>query len=315
MSSASAYPADTTLSPSEFSSSVSSGELSHLRRSGYLVLCRPRIAVMTAISVAVGFTLGTETFVEWSAMFSAIFGVVLFVAASSILNQTLERDTDSLMHRTLARPLVTGVIGVNEALIFGTLCALVGFVVLASRVNLLCAVASTATMVIYVACYTPLKRTSILCTTIGAIPGAMPPVLGWIASGASSAAPAFALFALFFVWQFPHFLAIAWIYRSQYARAGLKMLPGSADGRMAGMIALLYAVAFVPISILPRYVGLAGNGYLLSALVLSIGYLGLTIRFAGQRTDLRARQLMLGSLICLPSLLISLVVDFVRMTS
>jgi protoheme IX farnesyltransferase len=143
----------------------------------------------------------------------------------------------------------------------------------------------------------------------------MPAVLGWFAAGGLPGIECLALFAVFFVWQFPHFLAIGWIYRHQYNEAGLKMLPSFSDGgRLTGLIALVYAVAFVPVACLPRFVGLAGSGYLLQALVLSAGYLWLTVRFAISRSELRARRLLAGSLICLPVLLICLVFDFLRLT-
>lgn len=279
-------------------------------------LSRPRIAVMSAVSAAAGFTLASVNGVDWPTMLLAIVGIVCFVAASSILNQVLERATDARMPRTWHRPLVVRQISVLEATLLGVGCAVLGLAVLCLGVNTASGVASLATMLVYVLIYTPLKARSILCTTIGAVPGAMPPVLGWLAAGGNLGVEAAALFAIFFVWQFPHFLAIAWIYRDQYRQAGLKMLPSQTDqGRLAGCIALIYAAAFVPVSCLPRFIGLAGSGYLAAALVLSLGYLWLTLRFALDRTQLRARQLMVGSLLCLPALLIALLADFLRLTS
>lgn len=279
-------------------------------------LCRPRIALMSAISVAAGFTLGSTSSLDWGVMLTAICGIVCFVAASSILNQVLERDTDREMDRTIDRPLATGRMSAREGWMFGISAIVVGSVILMSQVNLWTWVVSFLTMVTYVALYTPLKRLTGFCTTIGAIPGAMPPVLGWLAAGREPGIEAVTLFALFFVWQFPHFLAIGWLYREQYRRAGLKMLPSYDDeGMRAGVLALSYAIAFVPICCLPRFIGLAGTGYLCAALVLSFGYLWLTARFWYRRDDFRAKQLMVGSLLCLPCLLLCLVVDFVRLTS
>ncbi len=286
------------------------------RLAAWQVLCRPRIALMSAISVTVGFVLASVTGVAWSSLIWSVAGVVCFVAASSILNQVLERSTDSLMFRTRLRPLVTEAISVREAVGLGAACAVGGFVILALFVNMTTALSSLTTMLIYVCAYTPMKSRSSLCTTVGAIPGAMPPVLGWLAAGGSFGIEPLALFAIFFVWQFPHFLAIAWIYRDQYQQAGLRMLPSFTDqGRRAGLIAMIYAVVFIPVCCLPRYVGLAGNGYLASALILSLGYLFLTARFSFHRTESAARRLMAGSLICLPVLLLSLVLDFLRLTS
>jgi protoheme IX farnesyltransferase len=182
-------------------------------------------------------------------------------------------------------------------------------------VNPMTSAASLLTMLCYVCGYTPLKRRSEFCTTVGAIPGAMPPVLGWLAAGGTPGIECLALFAVFFVWQFPHFLAIGWIYRRQYEDAGLKMLPSFSDGgRLTGLVAMVYAVAFVPVACLPRFVGLAGSGYLAAALVLSAGYLWLTFRFALSRSEFRARRLLAGSLVCLPVLLVCLVFDFLRLT-
>ena len=286
------------------------------RLSDYARLCRPRIALMTIVSVATGFVLAATTTVDWGVLLAAVTGITAFVAASSILNQAIERKTDSRMSRTADRPVVTGTVSIRESWLLGSIFAVFGAVLLVSSVNFLTAAASAVTMLIYVAAYTPAKRLTSLCTTIGAVPGAMPPVLGWMACRGEAGIEAIALFAIFFVWQFPHFLAIGWLHRADYERAGLKMLPSFTDnGRSAAILALVYAVAFVPVSCLPRFVGLAGPGYLLAALLLSIGYLGLTIHFASNRTDRSAKRLMTGSLICLPCLLLCLVFDYIRLTS
>lgn len=286
-----------------------------VRVADYAQLCRPRIAVLSAVAVSVGYTLASAGSVNWGRLFWTLIGVTCFVAASSTLNQVLERRTDRLMKRTVLRPLASGRLTAAEGWLAGSLMATAGSLILIGFVDSFTWLACCLTMLTYAFVYTPLKSRSSLCTTIGAVPGAMPPVLGWFAAGGNAGWEALALFALFFVWQFPHFLAIGWIYRDQYQRAGLKMLPTYADGgRMTGLIALFYAVAFVPVSVLPRYVGLAGSGYLAAALVLSIGYLILTVRFCAVRTDLRARQLLFGSLLCLPALLGGLLMDFVRLT-
>ena len=286
------------------------------RLSDYLKLCRPRIAVMTAVAVASGFILAAASSIDWAVLLAAVIGVCCFVAASSALNQTLERSTDSRMQRTSRRPLVTGRVQPAEGWLLGAAFAIAGLLILVLAVNVATAVSSFITMLIYVLAYTPAKRFTTLCTTIGAIPGAMPPVLGWMACRGEAGIEALALFAMFFVWQFPHFLAIGWIYRADYRKAGLRMLPSfEDDGRSTGLLALIYAAAFVPVACLPRFVGLAGTGYLMAALLLSIGYLTLTTQFSLNRTDQNARRLMAGSLICLPMLLLCLVVDFIRLTS
>ncbi|MEY3174986.1 MAG: Protoheme farnesyltransferase 1 [Planctomycetota bacterium] len=285
------------------------------RLAEYRQMVRPRILLMSAVAVAAGFILSSTELVDWLLLAIAAPSICLLVAASSVLNQVIEADSDYRMARTTARPLASGRISRREGLLLGSAFAVLGSVLLWTLVNPLTSAASLLTMLCYVCAYTPLKRRSEFCTTIGAIPGAMPPVLGWLAAGGQPGIECLALFALFFVWQFPHFLAIGWIYRQQYSDAGLKMLPSFTDGgRLTGLLAMLYAVAFVPVACLPRFVGLAGSGYLAAALVLSTGYLWLTIRFAFTRSDFRARRLLAGSLICLPVLLVCLVFDFLRLT-
>lgn len=285
------------------------------RLADYRSMVRPRILVMSAVAVAAGFVLGSPEVVDWFLLMVAAPAICLLVAASSVLNQVLEASSDYLMTRTSGRPLASGRISRREGLLFGLVLATSGTTLLWMYVNPVTSAASLLTMLSYVLAYTPLKRRSEFCTTVGAVPGAMPPVLGWLATGAAPGIECLALFAVFFVWQFPHFLAIGWIYRHQYQAAGLKMLPSFSDeGRLTGLIALVYAIAFVPVACLPRFVGLAGAGYLAAALVLSFGYLWLTLRFALSRTELRARRLLAGSLICLPVLLGCLVFDFLRLT-
>lgn len=279
-------------------------------------MARPRILVMSAAAIAGGFVLASPGPLNWLTLLIAIPAICCFVAASSVLNQVIEYRSDRAMARTSNRPVASGRVGLWTAVAFGICLSVVGAVVLWWRVNSLTSIASLLTMLSYVLIYTPLKRRSAFCTTIGAVPGAMPPVLGWFAAGGELTVEAVALFAIFFVWQFPHFLAIGWIYRDQYQSAGLKMLPSYTDnGRRAGWIALCYALAFVPVTCVPRFVGLAGPGYLSAAVVLSLGYLWLTVRFFVDRSDARARQLMVGSLICLPVLLCCLVLDFIRLTA
>ncbi len=285
------------------------------RLAEYRQMVRPRILLMSAVAVTAGFVLSSEELVDWLLLAVAAPSICLLVAASSVLNQVIESDSDSRMARTTGRPLASGRISRREGALFGVALAIAGTVLLWMFVNPMTSAASLLTMLCYVCGYTPLKRRSEFCTTVGAIPGAMPPVLGWLAAGGAPGIECLALFAVFFVWQFPHFLAIGWIYRRQYEDAGLKMLPSFSDGgRLTGLVAMVYAVAFVPVACLPRFVGLAGSGYLAAALVLSAGYLWLTFRFAVSRSEFRARRLLAGSLVCLPVLLVCLVFDFLRLT-
>ena len=296
--------------------SLTGTEVIARRFSDYRQLVRPRILIMSSAAVVAGFILASPIAISWPVMGLSVFGICCLVAASSVLNQVIESRTDARMNRTVDRPVASGRLSRKEAAWFGISISILGSVVLAIYVNPLTSVSAFVTMLTYVLLYTPLKRSSALCTTVGAVPGAMPAVLGWFAAGGHVGVEAVALFGLFFVWQFPHFLAIGWIYRDDYQAAGLKMLPSFTDeGARAGWIALVYAVAFVPVSCLPRFVGLAGTGYLGAALILSLGYLWLTVRFSMSRTNLRAKQLMAGSLICLPAMLICLVADYLRLVS
>lgn len=296
--------------------SVSFSEALVRRLSDYRQLIRPRILTMSSAAVVAGFILASPISLNWMVMAVAVLGICCLVAASSVLNQVIEAQTDAKMNRTIDRPVASGRLSRKEAAGFGITISILGSVVLAVYVNYLTSATAFLTMLTYVLLYTPLKRSSALCTTVGAVPGAMPAVLGWFAAGGNPGVEAIALFGLFFVWQFPHFLAIGWIYRDDYAAAGLKMLPSFTDGgARAGWVALVYAVAFVPVSCLPRFVGLAGTGYLGAALILSLGYLWLTVRFSVSRTNIRAKQLMAGSLICLPAMLICLVADYLRLVS
>ncbi len=287
------------------------------RRMGlYAELSRPRIALMTMISVAVGFTLASVATLDAWVLLSALIGTTLLVAASSILNQFLERKTDGLMIRTAGRPLPSGRITITEAVTAGLLCAILGTTLLALTTNSTTAMAGFLTFAVYVLGYTPLKARSIWCTTIGAIPGAMPPVLGWLAAGGSLGVEAASLFAIFFVWQFPHFLAIGWKHRNDYEKAGLKMLPSFTDeGLRTGWVAVFYAVLFIPVAVFPTFIELTGWPYFAVAAVVSGIYFRYSVRFLKNRADETARSLLYYSLVALPLLLVTLLLDFLRMHS
>jgi protoheme IX farnesyltransferase len=284
------------------------------RLADYLELTKPRIAVMALVTVAVGYTLGCAGNWELVPLLHALCGVALVASGSSALNHYLERSVDRLMDRTQLRPLPAGRLSPAEVLLFGLVLGAFGVVYLATCVNLLTAVLAALTLVLYVAIYTPLKQSSSLCTTVGAIPGALPPVLGWTAAGGPLDRGAFALFAILFVWQFPHFLAIAWLYRDDYARAGLRMLPTAGRSTHAvALMAVLYALALLPVSLLPQQFGLAGHGYALAALVLGAGYASCAVRFLLGRSTDAARGLLVSSLIYLPVLLLALTWDHLQL--
>lgn len=291
-------------------SSVSS--LSRVR--DFVELCKPRIAVVGLYTVAVGFFVGSRGNWDAALLLHSLFGIGFVAVACSALNQFMERDTDPLMDRTAGRPLPTGRISSSEALLFGLTAGLIGLIWLAMKVNTLTATLGAATLVSYVCFYTPLKRWTSLCTVIGAIPGALPPVLGWTAAGGELDAGAFSLFVLLFLWQFPHFLAIAWLLRQQYANAGLKMMP-RLSGRGIGLLAVVYGTALIPASLLPRFSGLAGDFYALTAIGLGVAYLWSAIEFARQGNDATARRVLWASFMYLPTLLAVLTLDHWRLLS
>jgi protoheme IX farnesyltransferase len=280
----------------------------------YIELSKPKIAVMGLFTVAVGFFVGSQGLWNSGLLLSSLFGVGLVAVACSVLNQLIERDTDALMIRTARRPLPSARISSAEALAFGLICGVSGLLWLATQVNPLTATLGAATLVSYVGIYTPLKRYSGLSTVIGAIPGALPPVLGWTAAGGTLDEGALALFALLFLWQFPHFLAIAWLLRAQYAGAGLKMMP-RLSGRGIGLLAVGYAAVLIPASLMLRSSGLAGTFYSLTAIGLGVGYLWSSIQFARHGDDASARRVLWASFLYLPTLLAVLTLDHWRLLS
>ena len=289
-----------------------------LRLSDYLELAKPRIAAMALLTVLVGYTLGGGAW-NPAALCRMLLGIGLVAAASGAFNQLIERRTDALMARTANRPLPTGRLQPAEVALFGVACAGIGVSLLYLTVNPTTALLAALTLALYVGAYTPLKRYTALSTAVGAIPGALPPILGWTASGAELGWAAFSLFAVLFVWQFPHFLAIAWLYRRDYAAAGLRMLPGGAaasDDRsrsVAGFLACGYAAVLVPVSLLPGQLALAGGPYRVAALLLSLGYLAAAVRFVAHESRDSARGLLYSSLVYLPALLAVLTWDHLRL--
>lgn len=275
------------------------------RLADYTELARPRIAVMALVTVAVGFTLAAGDSWQLSALLHALGGIGLAAVASSALNQYFERETDALMPRTANRPLPAGRLQPLEVLVFGLLSAILGLTWLALLVNLATAAMTLVTLLLYLGIYTPLKRHSSLATTVGAVPGALPPVLGWLAAGGQFDSGALSLFAILFLWQFPHFLAIAWLCRDEYSGARLKMLPAASFKRpgLVGLLSVLYALALLALSLWPRQLGLAGDAYLLTALVLGTGYLVAAVRFQWRESTRSARGVLYASLIYLPLLL------------
>ena len=226
----------------------------------YIEIAKPRISLMVLLTVSCGFVLGMETASVSITLLHACLGIAVVAVGSSAVNQWIERKTDGRMRRTMNRPLPSGRLAPFEVLVFGFVAACLGTVYLALTVNMATAVMTAITFVLYAGVYTPLKRITSLCTAVGAIPGALPPVLGWVAAGGGLDSGALSLFATLFLWQFPHFFAIAWLYRDQYCNAGLRMLPaGKSRPHIAGLLAVAYATCLIPVSLLPTQNAMAGG--------------------------------------------------------
>jgi len=284
---------------------VEAAALTGTRGADYLQLTRPRLCVMALLTVAAGAVLASGGAPDWRITTHALVGAALVAAGASALNQWSEREVDARMRRTRDRPLPAGRLQPGAVLVLGIASAAGGVVYLAAALaSALAAVVAALTLLTYVLVYTPLKRRTPLNTLVGAIPGALPPVIGWTAVRGSVGAEAGALFAVLFLWQVPHFLAIAWIYREDYGRAGLCMLPSvDPEGTATGRQMIVYGLALVAASLMPVVVGGAGPVYLAGALILGIGFLAYAVGFSLRRSTERARGVLRASLIYLPALL------------
>lgn len=276
-------------------------------------LVKARLTALVLITTLVGYHAGSGAGVDYWKMLHALLGTALLACGAAALNQLLERDLDAKMRRTGDRPLPSGRIGPDAVLLIGAGLSIVGLAELVFFVNRLTAFLGVVTLVSYVFIYTPLKRTTTLNTLIGAVPGAIPPLMGWTSATGSISAAGWSLFAILFLWQLPHFMAIAWIYRDDYARAGFKMLPIiDPDGRKTAAQAVGHALALVPVSLFPSLLGVTGVVYFGGALVLSAVFLIFAIRFARAVNGERAKQLFIASIVYLPVLLGLLVLDKVK---
>jgi protoheme IX farnesyltransferase len=273
-------------------------------------LTKARITLMVVVTAAAGYLLASAGGVDLLHLVHALLGTGLVAAGAGVLNQVLERDVDALMRRTADRPIPAGRIDPDAALLFGVATAVVGLAYLALAVNLLTSLLGAATLAAYIFIYTPMKRISSLATLVGAIPGAVPPMMGWTAARDSIDAGAWALFGILFLWQLPHFLAIAWMYRADYERGGFPMLPvlDPEGGRTARQM-ILYAAALVPVSLLPSALGLTGAVYFLGALALGLAFLGFAFAFDRARSGRAARHLLLVSVVYLPAILAVMLLD------
>ena len=267
----------------------------------YVALTKPRLNFLVVATSAAGYYLGGPGSPDLVPMAWAVVGTALVAGGAAALNQLYERETDALMRRTRLRPLPAGRVAPGDARLFGLALSVAGLVLLAARANWLSAALALATLVIYLAVYTPMKLRTSAATLVGAIPGALPALIGWTASHGSVAYGGATLFAIVFLWQIPHFMAIAWLYRDDYGKAGFPMLAViEPEGRRAGRQAVWYAVALVPVSVLPAFIGIAGPIYFASALVLGLALLVLAVRFSATRSEAAARALFFGSITYLP---------------
>ncbi len=276
-------------------------------------LVKARLSALVVLTTLVGFYAGSPVPVDFSGMFHAVLGTALVACGAAALNQLMERKLDAKMHRTESRPLPSGRLSPDTVLIIGAALSAVGLVYLAVLVNHLTSFLGAITLASYLFVYTPLKRKTTLNTAIGAIPGAIPPLMGWTAARGDISIGGWALFAILFLWQLPHFMAIAWLYREDYARGGFAMLPVvDREGRRTGSVAISYALGLIPISLCPSLFAISGRIYFVGALLLGFGFLLCAIQFARRMTEQKARQLFFASIVYLPILLGLLVLDKVK---
>ena len=276
----------------------------------YSDLFKARLTMLVLVTTMVGFYIGYRGPVNYLLMFSTLLGTALVAAGASALNQLLERDYDAKMHRTQNRPLPSGRLQPVTVLVLGWLLAIVGLAYLAIAVNFTTSLLGASSLFCYVFIYTPLKRVTWLNTAVGAVPGALPPLMGWTAARGELTTEGWALFAILAFWQLPHFLAIAWMYRDEYSRAGFKMLPGiDPTGHRTGQQAVWHTLGLLPVSLSPFLFRLAGPVYLFGALLLGLTFLWFAIQFSRHLTVSRARQLFLCSILYLPLLLGLMVLD------
>jgi heme o synthase len=262
------------------------------------------------ITTFVGFYLGSQGLTDYLRLLPTLIGTALAAAGTLALNQYIERDVDAKMHRTRQRPLPDGRLQPYDALAFGVATTLAGLVYLALAVNALSAAVTVFTTVSYLFLYTPLKRRTSLCSIVGAIPGALPPLTGWTAARGAFGVEAWILFAILFLWQLPHSLAIARLYRDDYARAGIRLLPVvEPDSKSTGRQIVINCLALLVVGLLPTLVGLAGPVYFVAALISGTLFLGYGVAFALSRTVTAARQLLFASLLYLPATLLMMALD------
>jgi protoheme IX farnesyltransferase len=276
----------------------------------YVVLTKPDVTFLVVITTVAGFYLGSTGPLDWVLMLHTLFATMLVAGGTAALNQYIERDMDAVMRRTAARPLPSGTLATRDVVIFGVLTIIAGTLWLLLAVNAIAALVALATTVLYLCAYTPLKTRTPLATAVGAIPGALPPLIGWAAARGSLSVGGWVLFAILFFWQFPHFMAIAWMYREDYARAGIKMLPVvDPKGNSTFRQIVVTSAVLVWVSALPTVIGMTGISYFFAALVLGMALLQVSLWANRSRTNARAKWLMHATVAHIPILLCWMIAD------
>jgi len=274
------------------------------RAGAYVALTKPDVSLLVLMTTGAGFYMGARGPVDWLRLAHTVFGTMLIAAGTAALNHYIERDSDRYMRRTAGRPLPSGVLKPNEALLFGVGLSVVGAADLWLAGGMLASVLGVITCLSYLLAYTPLKKRTVWATFVGAFPGAVPPMIGWAAATGSLDRGAWALFAILFLWQFPHFHAIAWMYRDDYSRAGILMLPVvDKDGTRTFRQIILTSIGLIGIGLLPSLLGLAGVLYFFGALVVSTALLQVCLWAASSKSNVRAKWLMHATVLHIPLLL------------
>jgi heme o synthase len=274
------------------------------RANAYVALTKPDVSFLVLMTTAAGFYMGSRGAVDWLHLIQTVFATLLIAAGTATLNHYIERDSDRYMRRTASRPLPSGQLQPREALWFGVILSVAGAVDLYFTAGTLASALGILTSLSYLLAYTPLKKRTVWATAVGAFPGAIPPMIGWVAATGTLDRGAWLLFAILFLWQFPHFYAIAWMYREDYARAGILMLPVvDREGTRTFRQIILTAVALVGVSLLPAVMGLAGVHYFFGALVVSTALVQVCLWAASSRTNARAKWLMHATVLHIPVLL------------
>ena len=280
------------------------------RAADFVALAKPRLNFLVVISALAGYAMGGGDGHDVLRVLYTLLGTGLVASGASAFNQLIERDRDGLMNRTRLRPLPDGRLQSFDAAVFASVLSIAGLLILVAGVNVLSAIVAFVTLATYALIYTPMKRRTSFATVVGAIPGALPPVIGWAAAQNEIGRGALVLFGIVFLWQLPHFLAIAWIYREDYARAGFPMLPViDPDGRSTARQVVVYAAAVLPLSLAPTLIRMTGAAYFAGAFALGLIFITLALRFAHSRSVPDARRLFFGSIVYLPLLWILMIAD------